>query len=340
MSEGLISIIILNYNGKKWLKKLFDSLISQTYQNFEIIFVDNGSKDDSVEFVRDNFPDPRIHIVISPTNRGFAGGNNEGLKHARGEYILLLNNDTWATPDYLEKFIEGFRQIPQADSLQSKMILMNDTEKIDICGSYWTGSTFLYHYGYYQSQYLEKYNMAMPFFSNKGASMMIRRKVIDNIGLFDDDFWTYYEETDFCHRIWLTGGECWYWPKAVMYHAGGGTSIHMENSFLQFHNFKNKLLSFLKNFEWITLVRVLPIYVILNILLSMYWLLGGKWKHFFSIYKAMMWNVLNIGSTLRKRKTVQSLRVKSDREIFAKVGRKPKLRYYYYLLVGLDKFKE
>ncbi len=338
--SDVISIIIVNYNGKKWLTGLFDSLAAQTYEHFEIIFVDNGSKDDSIEFIKSNYAGLEINIVTNAANLGFAGGNNAGFKHVRGRYVLLLNNDVRLNDDYLEKFVEGFRKIPQADSLQSKMILMDDPARLDICGSYWTDSTFLYHYGYRQDETLEKYNTPMPVFSNKGASMMIRREAIERIGLFDDDFWAYYEETDFCHRVWLAGGECWYWPAAVMYHASGGTSVHMENSLLQFHNFKNKLLSFLTNFEWITLVRVLPIYVILSISMSFFWLFSGKWKHCSAIYRAFWWNMVNFGQTLQKRRAIQSFRTRTDREIFTKVKKNPAPRYYYYFLTGLDKFKE
>lgn len=338
--NNLVSIIIVNYNGKKWLKKLFDSLLSQTFVHFEIIFVENGSTDDSLEFVKNNYKDERIRIVKSEKNLGFAGGNNLALQYVKGEYVLLLNNDTWLTKNYLEKFIEAFLEIPNAGSIQSKMILMNNEDKLDVCGSYWSDSSFLYHYGYGQDQSLERYNKAMPFFSNKGASMMVRKDVIDKVGFLDDDFWSYYEETDLCHRIWLAGYECWYYPKAVMYHAMGGTSLTFHNSYIQFHNFKNKLLSFLKNFEVWTLVRVLPVYLILNVTLSFFWLLQGKWRHFLALYQSIWWNISHFRQTVKKRRVVQSFRRKKDAEIFKKVKRNPKLKYYYYLLTSLSGYKD
>jgi len=338
--SDLISIIIVNYNGHRWLKKLFDSLYRQTYQNFEIIFVDNGSQDESVDFLKKNYASDKIKIVQNDKNLGFAGANNIGFKHARGEYILLLNNDTFAPENYLEEFIKGFQEIPSAGSIQSKIILMNDMNKIDVCGSYWTDSSFLYHYGWRQNESLEQYNKSMQFFSNKGASMMIKREIIDRVGFFDEDFWSYYEETDLCNRIWLAGGECWYYPKAVVYHALGGTSSLFDNGFIQFHNFKNKLLSFLKNYEIITLITVLPVYFSLNILLSFFWLLQGKWKHCLVLYKAVWWNILHFPKTIKKRRLVQSLRKKSDAEIFQQVKQNPRLSYYYYLLIGQEKYEE
>jgi len=340
MVEELISIIIVNYNGKKWLKKLFDSLFCQTYKNIEIIFVDNGSTDDSVKFIENNYCDVKVRVIRSIINLGFAGGNNLGYRSCLGKYILLLNNDTWAPKDYLEQFAKAFEEIPNLGSVQSKIVLMSDQNKLDVCGSYWSDSSFLYHYGYGQGQSLEKYNKTIPFFSNKGASMMFRKDIIDKIGLFDEDFWSYYEDTDLCHRIWLAGYECWYFPEAVLYHAMGGTALTFHNSYIQFHNFKNKFLSFLKNFEVWTLIKILPVYLILNIFLSIFWLLQGKWKHFFALYQAIWWNILHFLQTIKKRRIIQSFRKKTDAEIFKVVKKNPKFKYYYYLLAGLEKYEE
>ena len=334
----LISIIIVSWNGKKWLKKCFDSLSKQTYKNFEIIFVDNGSIDDSIKFVKKNYP--KTIIIQSKINLGFAGGNNLGFKHTKGEYVLLLNNDILATKDYLKNLVEAFEKIPKLGSVQSKMILMNEPDKLDVCGTYWTDSSFLYHYGVGKNQSEKKYNRVMPFFSNKGASMMVKRGVIDKVGFLDNDFWSYYEETDLCNRIWLAGYECWYYPKAVMYHAVGGTTVTFSNSFIQFHNFKNKLLSFLKNFEFATLVKIIPTFLFLNILLSIFWLFQGKIKHFFALYQAFWWNIVHFRKTLEKRRVVQGFRIKKDKEIFDAVKKNPKLSYYYYLLNGLEKYEE
>lgn len=336
--KNLISIVIVNYNGKKWLKKLLDSLCGQTYKNFEIIFVDNGSSDNSIEYVKTNYSN--VQIVVSKENRGFAGGNTLGLKYAHGEYILLLNNDTWAERDCLAKFIEAFKEIPNLGSVQSKIILMNEPDRLDVCGSYWTDSSFLYHYGYRKDQSKKKYNIPMPFFSNKGVSMMVKKEVIEKVGFLDNDFWSYYEETDLCNRLWLAGYECWYYPKAVVYHAMGGTSLTFPNSYIQFHNFKNKLLSFLKNFEVSTLVKIVPRYLLLNIILSIYWLLCGKLGNFVSLYRAIWWNIVHLRQTLKKRQVVQSFRKRKDTEIFEKVKKNPKLKYYYYLLTGLKKYEE
>lgn len=336
--ENLISVIIVNWNGKKWLKKCLDSLASQSYKNFEVIFVDNASSDDSVEFIKTNYP--WVKIAQNDKNDGFAKGNNIGFKNAKGDYVVLLNNDTWVENNFLEEFIKAFREIKSLGCAQSKIVSMNEPGKLDSCGSFWTSSSFLYHYGYGKDSSLDIYNQSMPIFSAKGASMMIDRRVIEKIGLFDDDFWSYYEETDFCHRVWLAGYECWYYPKAICYHAQGGTSAIFDNSYIQFHNFKNKLLSFLKNFEAKSLVKLIPFFIFFNFALSVFWLLQGKFSHFLSIYKSIWWNLVHVKKTLEKRKAIQLMRVRRDKDIAKKVTKNPNAKYYYYLFFGLEKYQD
>ncbi|MGI8420330.1 MAG: glycosyltransferase family 2 protein [Candidatus Levyibacteriota bacterium] len=331
-NSPLISIIIVNWNGKKWLKTCLDSLAKQTYKNFEILFVDNASNDDSVEYVKKMYP--HVAILQTGSNSGFAGGNNYGLKRAKGEYILLLNNDTAAPKDLLKKLLKGFEEFPNAGCIQPKMVLLDDPYKIDSVGSYWTDTSFLYYYGLGKNSELAKYNKSMQFFSNKGACVMIPKDITDKIGLFDEDFWCYYEETDFCHRVWLVGYECWYYPKTIIYHAGGGTALRFDNSFIQFHNFKNKLMSFLKNFETGNLFMIIPIYIFLNIVISFIWLFQGKLKHFLALYQAIGWNIMHFSSTQKKRKQIQSIRKKTDAQIFSITKKNPTFSYYITLLRG------
>jgi len=338
MTQPLVSIIIVNWNGHKWLGKCLRSLEVQTYKNFEVIFVDNASTDDSVAYVRKNFPG--VKVIETGSNLGFAGGNNIGYSNSVGDYILLLNNDTFVPEDYLEVFIRVFDVIPNVGSAQSKLVLMDKRDTLDVCGSYWTASTFLYHYGYAQDATDSKFNNPLPVFSNKGAAMLIRRDVIEKIGLFDVDFWCYYEETDFCHRVWLAGYECWYYPAVTCYHAMGGSSKLFDNSFIQFHNFKNKLISFLKNFSFSNLIWIVPTYFLINVILSLLWLVQRRWKHVFALWNAIFWNIVHFKETLHKRKLVQALRTQSDKSLLRRVMINPPARYYYYLFVGLNKYKE
>jgi len=341
MKKGYISIIIVNWNGLKWLKNCFDSLIKQTYTQYEIIFVEDASDNqkETIEFVEKKYP--HVQIVVNSIHTGFAGGNNKGLTIAKGEYILMLNNDTVQESDYLEQLVHSMNKYPRAASIQSKLVLMNDKSKLDVCGSYWTDTTILHYIGLGKAANKKEYNEPKQFFSNKGASMMVRKSVIDSIGFLDDDFWTYYEETDFCHRAWLSGYEVWYTPNAVCYHANGGTSaIQHNNSLIMFHNLKNKLNSYIKNFEYRNLLYIIPFHIAISIVTSMMMLLQGKWKHGLVCFTAIGWNILHISSTVKKRSVVQHKRKISDASVFGLVKKNPPWRYYLYFFIGLEKYQE
>lgn len=328
-----VSIIIVNFNGKKYL----NGCLSSIKQNFgilsEVIFVDNASSDNSVGFVKKYFPE--VKVIQNKENFGFAGGNNIGIKQTRGEYILLLNNDTVIEKDFLKNSIKAFSEIPNLGCIQPKIVLMKDNNILDSCGSYLTDTSFLYHYGYDKNQSLEKYNRSFPVFSVKGVAILTKKEIIEKIGLFDDDFWCYFEETDFCNRLWLAGYECWYYPKVKIYHAAGGTTLtYFQNSFIQFQNFKNKLTTFIKNFELSTLIKFIPRYLIINFFLGLFFLFTLKPKIFASLIRALWWNIIHFKSTVAKRKKVQLLRKVNDKDIFGKVKRNPRLSYYYYQQIG------
>lgn len=335
----LVSIIIVNYNGLRFLEDCFKSILGQTYKNIEIIMVDNGSFDGSVGFTRKNFP--QVKVILSKKNLGYAGGNNLGLKKCKGEYIMILNNDVYLQEDLVEKLLEAHEKIPHLGAAQPMVKLMNDKGNLDACGSFWTNTGFNYHYGIYKNANLPIYNKAFPVYSLKGVCMLIPRKIIDRVGLFDEDFWCYFEETDFCHRVWLAGFECWYYPEAFLYHYMGGTRLKKAEAFVQFHSFKNRLCSYLKNLGRRELLKILPIYFILNVSWSISYLLKANFNGFVMIYKAIRWNVRNLRSTLQKRELVQkTIRRKTDNEIFSKVKRNPRISYYFYLLTSLKNYAD
>ena len=333
----LVSVIIVNYNGQKWLKNCFSSLKKQTYKNLEIIMVDNNSTDNSIKFTKKYFPE--IKIIENKKNLGFAGGNNLGLRHSKGEYLILLNNDTIVPKDYVQNFLEAFKKNPNLGCAQSKLININ-SKKIDSVGAYWTNSSFLYYYGINKNSSLKKYNIPLPFFSIKGASMITKKSIINQTGLFDEDFWCYYEETDFCHRLWLLGYECWYWPSAICYHANGGTSESFDNSYIQFHNFKNKLMSIIKNFSSSRLLYIIPVYFLVSFGIA-FIKLFSNYKISIAILKSFYWNIENLSKNISKRQSIQKKRKISDKKIMKITKKNPKLFYYLCLFNGqFEKYED
>ncbi len=311
VKNSLISIIIVNFNGKHWLKKLLPDLETQTYSNFEIIVVDNGSADGSGDFLHSvTFP---IRIITLHRNQGFAAANNIGFSHSKGEYILLLNNDMHVQPDFLSNFVKGFQEIPNLGSIQCELKLLDDDAYLDSVGSKFGRWGQFRYLGIHESP--QKYQKPIAVLANIGAAMLIKRSVIEKIGLFDDAFFMYFEDADFCHRVWLSGWECWYYPKASAFHVKHGTSSNESNHRMRFHDFKNGIRSQLKNFELSTLLQRLPQYILYQLFQSCLLLFQRNIRIFYDL-EAIGWNIINISSTVKLRKRIQHMRTVSDKDIY------------------------
>lgn len=324
-----VSIIIVNWNGLSHLKKCLPTLEKITYPNYEVILVDNASSDGSQEFVKKNFT--KIKIIQNKKNLGFSGGNNEGFKKANGDYILLLNNDTTVEKTFVSEMVKKLESDKLIGGVQGKLRSMDYPDRLDSIGAFLTSTGFLYHYRYFQKD-LPKYDTEIYLYSAKGACMLFKKKVIDEVGLFDDDFFAYFEETDFCHRVWLAGYTIMYAPKSVIYHKVGGTSNSMNNAFIQYHSFKNRINSYLKNLSSQELIKILPLHLFLCEIAAIGFILKGKPALFLAINKAIFWNIKSIPNTIKKRKRVQqSIRKVKDKNLLSLIKVDPGYSYFLSL---------
>ncbi len=331
-----VSIIVLNWNGKKFLKNCLNSLQKLNYNSVEIIVVDNNSTDGSAEFVKKNYP--KVIFVENKENYGFAKGNNIGYEKTKGEYVLILNNDTVVTPDFLNPLIETFKKDSRIGCLQPQIRLLEDKKVLDGVGAFLTSTGFLYHFGYLKDKNKDIYNKRMKIFSAKGACMLLSRKAIEKVGLFDEDFFIFFEETDLCFRLWLAGFTVAYEPKSVIYHMGGADTTssksyqHERRAYL---SLRNMFCSYLKNFGTINLLVILPIFIFLQVCLVFYYLITLKIKLAIAVFKAFLWNTVNIGKTLKKRSIIQhKIRILSDTKLNKEIILNPEFNYYYHLLMG------
>ena len=338
----LVSIIIVNWNSKENLEECLESLFKISYKTYEVIMVDNGSTDDSVEFVKNNFP--KVVIVRSKTNLGFAGGNNLGFKECRGKYILFLNNDTIVTKNFLSKLVKFMEKKADVGIVQPKILFHRSGtylhHKINSIGSFLLPSGFLYHLSYGKED--KSRDNSYEIFSAYGACFLARKKIIDKLGLFDDDYFAYFEETDLSHRVWLSGSKVMIDPSALIYHKGARTSVRLPTAFIQYHSFKNRLQTYLKNFSAINLLKIfLPHFLICEVS-SILYLLFGKPDYTLAIQRAILWNIFNFGKIMAKRSRVQNLiRKVKDEEFVPKLTRNVGIKYYYYLSNGqLENYRE
>lgn len=223
--QPLVSIIIVNWNGAQHLPVCLNALRRQTYRAFEVILVDNASRDNSLALVTKNYPE--VKVIALSHNRGFTGGNNAGLRAARGEIVALLNNDTEADEHWLAEVTAAFERHPEAGSVASKMKLFDRRDTFHTAGDFYRVDGLPGNRGVWEVD-RGQYDREEYVFSACGGSAAYRRSMLDQIGLLDEDFFFSGEDIDLAWRAQLAGWKCVYAPRALVYHklkaTGGGVT--------------------------------------------------------------------------------------------------------------------
>jgi GT2 family glycosyltransferase len=269
----IVSVVIVNWDGKHLLRECLDSLIGQQdVTDVEIILVDNGSRDGSVAFVRDIYRN--VRVVSLPANIGFAGGSNAGIRIAAGKYIALLNNDTKADPFWLANFLTAAKASPHSVGMWAGKILSYDTPNIiDNVG------LLLYPDGLGRGKgRLEKdegqYDLPGEALFPSGCAGLYRREMLDEIGLFDEEFFAYADDVDIGFRARLAGWGCMYVPSAKIFHKYSSSSS-AYSPFKAFLVERNRIWILLKYFP-MELIVVSPCFTFLRLLGHLYGALTGK----------------------------------------------------------------
>lgn len=305
--KDLISVIIVNWNGKRWIEKCFDSLRGQTYKKFEVIFVDNASTDDSVAFVEQNYPE--VIIIKSDENLGFAGGNNLGINKAQGEYILLLNSDTWCDGDFMERVVFSFHE--------NRCDVFGVTETEYENPSYKHYVMSLDPFGYFVT-IKDNIDKGIPFYIS-GACVFFPNTLYQETGGMDADFFMYCEEIDWFWRLHLFKKKVYQDQNIFIHHAGGGSI----GSGIRYRTFlwrnQNILQMLLKNYAWYSLTWVLPIYFLQNVVEILAFLIFLKPKIAWSYVEGWWFNIKHFQNIMRKRKLIQDNRMIGDWEIMKKM---------------------
>jgi GT2 family glycosyltransferase len=247
MSDCLASVVIVNWNGRNYLEALFESLARQTVprESFEVILVDNASADDSVAFVRERYP--QVQVIAHPRNDGFAGGNNVGIRRSRGRYVVLLNNDTEPGPSWLSTLIEVAERT-QAGAVVPKLLYKHRPGVINNAGSDLKPTSFTFpvvEIGYDEPD-KGQYETERPVTAFCGASVLLRRTMLEAIGLFDETLFMYWEDVDLSWRGQRAGYKYLYTPHAVVLHVHTGTST-LHSPFFKFYLWRNRVLILVKN---------------------------------------------------------------------------------------------
>jgi GT2 family glycosyltransferase len=272
LKEPRVSVVIVNWNGKHHLGECLGSLRAQTFKDFEIILVDNGSQDGSREYVQENFHE--VRLVELQKNCGFAGGNNAGIRVASGKYLALLNNDTKVDPAWLTNLLKEAEANPSPVGMWASKILSYDhPDIIDNVG------LLMYPDGLGRGKgRLEvdggQYDQTGEAFFPSGCAGLYRRSMLDEIGLFDEEFFAYADDVDLGLRARLAGWHCIYVPSAKVYHKYSGSSS-AHSPFKAFLVERNRIWVLLKYYP-IEMILISPFVTLTRLLVHLYGALAGK----------------------------------------------------------------
>ena len=222
-----ITVVIPNFNGMQYVERCLDSLERQTFSDFDVIFVDNGSVDGSRELTEEKYP--WVKVIALAENTGFCKAVNLGIEATQTPYVVLLNNDTEAEPDFLKELYLGIERKKNAFSGAARMLQFHDRGKMDDAGNYYNGLGWAFALGKGKPE--ENYLKERKIFASCGGAAIYRTELVKKLGGFDEEHFAYLEDIDLGYRAQIAGYKNWYLPKAGVYHVGSGTSGSKYNSF-------------------------------------------------------------------------------------------------------------
>lgn len=308
-STPCASVIIPNWNGAHLLPPCLDALRSQAYKDFEVLVVDNASTDSSVELLEKEYPE--VRVIRMETNRFFSGAVNEGIRRSKGEIVVLLNNDTEVEPQWLAELVEALDENPEAGFAASKMLLFERRNVLNSAGDYYGRDGVPGNRGVWERDE-GQYDAITEVFGACGGAAAYRRRMLEEIGLLDEDFVGYCEDVDWNFRAQLAGYKCVFAPRARVYHRLSATGGGPVASYFCGRNFIN------------VIVKDMP-----TSLIKRYWLriVGAQLGY----AKQSVWHfrepaararlrgqlaaILALPSMLAKRKAIQASRKVSDEYI-------------------------
>jgi len=319
--KGLVSIIIPVYNGEHHLNELIENLVNQTYKKIEIITVDNNSTDNSLELLKVLSKEKTfLRIFSNKKNEGYCGGCNKGIENAYGEFLLFLSQDRIMNNDWVEKVVDE----------------INKNEKTGcVIGKVEREGASSPEYGHSYDVYGAVLINGSPLESNLffgGGTVLIRKKILDEIGGFDPEFFIYQEDVDICWRIRLSGNKIKIVENAICQNKGGGISdtfydsdkfqIKFDSELVNvpiykfYYSQKNRIRTMLKNYSMKNIWKRIPISIGMIFLRGIFMSVKNKNKSYvIAVFRGYFWNILNFNNTMKFRKEIQKNRKIDDDEI-------------------------
>lgn len=252
---NLVSVVIPNWNGKRFLAGCLDSLGRQSYKNVEVIIVDNGSKDGSVEFLESSYA--HVRLLRYEQNTGFSVAVNWGIREAKGEFVALLNNDTIVDENWLSELVKAMREHPEIGSAGCKMLAYDDHKLLDGAGDGYRRGGLPGRIGHRERD-IGRFDRPRYILGACGGAAIYRHQLFEEIGYLDEDYFAYLEDVDFGLRAQSAGYKCYYVPMAIVYHLGCGTTGSGYSPLVVRLSSQNNLNTIVKNIPTPLLIKFLP----------------------------------------------------------------------------------
>ncbi|MBN2102983.1 glycosyltransferase family 2 protein [bacterium] len=320
--EYNVIIIIPHYNGEAILRRCLLSLKKTRYPHYSVLIVDNGSTDNSLSMVEREFP--KVQILKSRVNRGYAGGCNYGISHSASDLIALLNNDAEVTESWLGSLVELMKENPDVAAVQPKVRSIDNRQKFDYCGAA-GGEMDIFGYPFARGRLfhiMEKdtgqYDETRDIFWATGAAMILRREVLNAVGVFEESFFAHMEEIDLCWRFHLAGYRVCTAPQSVVYHQTGGT-LGQEHLMKMVLNHRNNLLMILRNYSLLTLLWLFPMRLILELGTMIFGGVSGQYKRVLAVPIGLFGVIRQWKTVIRGRSDVKRIRKLKDTRVMRRM---------------------
>ena len=302
-----VSIIIVNYNGGDHLERCLDCLFDSTFVDFDVFIVDNCSTDHSLGSIQEKYQkllEDKIHIIALGKNTGFAHANNIGIAESTGKWVCLLNADAYVTPNWLELLLLAAKDNPEYGFFGSHQINFSDPNLMDGTGDMYARNGRAWRRDFRQPR-LNAVQENDEVFGACAAAAMYQRRILEEAGGFDEDFFCYFEDVDLSFRLRLLGNRCLHVANALVHHVGSGSVGGDHSEFALYHGYRNSFWTFIKNMPGTLLWRNLPRHL---------WLCFREIRFAKSIgmgkaaFRGKWQGVRALPRLLRKRKLIQSKR--------------------------------
>jgi hypothetical protein len=289
MQNPSVAIVILNWNGRKFLEQFLPSVMASAYDNKRVIVADNASTDDSMAFLKAQYP--TVEIISNAGNQGFAKGYNTALKQVQSDYYVLLNSDVEVTANWIMPVITLMESDALIAACQPKLLSWHDKHLFEYAGAS-GGWMDKLGYPFMRGRVFDtcetdhgQYDQPQPCFWASGAALFVKANVYHQLGGLDEYFFAHQEEIDLCWRMQLAGYKVYVQPAAIVYHVGGGT-LPKGNSRKTFLNFRNNHIMMAKNFSLGEALWKIPFRFGLDAISAWKTLLSGDGGYFIAIFKA------------------------------------------------------